>query len=169
MLKGTGGYGDADVVALPDLLPGPETWWWRIAFIGGIRYRCTKHRQRSRSPAMKKALLSGIAVLSVLTASAAMSAEVPAQYRGLWCASRPSGSYYYRCRQATGEDSTSLVKTFISKSRTLRLPIAQPLSSSEPSKATGYTWACTNEPADIDIWLDARGHLRIMAKPLEDK
>jgi hypothetical protein len=33
-----GGYGDADVVALPDLLPGPETWWWWwIAFIGGIR------------------------------------------------------------------------------------------------------------------------------------
>jgi hypothetical protein len=40
--------GDADIVALPDLLPGPEArrWWW-IAFIGGIRYRCTTHRQRS--------------------------------------------------------------------------------------------------------------------------
>jgi len=41
------GYGDADVVALPDLLPGSEARQRWIAFIGGMRYRCTKNRQRS--------------------------------------------------------------------------------------------------------------------------
>jgi hypothetical protein len=35
------------LIALPDLLPGPEARQRWIAFIGGVRYRCTKHRQRS--------------------------------------------------------------------------------------------------------------------------
>src|SRR5262249_39464421 len=41
------GHGDTDVIALPDLLPVPEARQRWIAFIGGVRYRCTKHRQRS--------------------------------------------------------------------------------------------------------------------------
>jgi hypothetical protein len=43
----TRGDGDADIIALPDLLPGPEARQRWIAFIGGVRHRCTKHRQRS--------------------------------------------------------------------------------------------------------------------------
>ena len=39
------GDGDADVVALPNLLPGLEARWWWLAFIG---YRCIKYRQRRR-------------------------------------------------------------------------------------------------------------------------
>jgi hypothetical protein len=41
---------------------------------------------------------------------ARVSVEVPAQYRGSWCASRPSGSYHYRCRKATGEDSILITR-----------------------------------------------------------
>jgi hypothetical protein len=119
---------------------------------------------------MKKALLSGIAVLSVLTASAAMSAEVPAQYRGLWCASRPSGSYYYRCRQATGEDSMAITrKNLYLEEPDSALADCTAIIIKRTVKGHRIYMACTNEPADIDIWLDARGHLRIMAKPLEDK
>src|SRR5262245_42307652 len=43
----TRGDGDSDIIALPDLLPGPEARQRWIAFIGGVRHRCTKHRQRS--------------------------------------------------------------------------------------------------------------------------
>src|ERR1700730_1619014 len=39
-----GSDGDADIIALPDLLPGPEAWQRWIAFISGVRCRCTKHR-----------------------------------------------------------------------------------------------------------------------------
>jgi len=48
---------------------------------------------------MKKLFLSGIAALSVLSASAACAVEIPKQYRGAWCQTKWK-TIYKRCRSA---------------------------------------------------------------------
>jgi hypothetical protein len=99
-----------------------------------------------------------------------MSAEVPVQYRGLWCASRPSGSYHYRCREATGEDSVAITrKDLYLGEPDSALADCTAIAIKRTVKGHRIYMACTNEPVDIDIWLDARGRLRMMAKPSEDK
>jgi hypothetical protein len=48
------------------------------------------------------------AALLVATPASA-GAEVPAQYRGLWCAGS-NGTRYYRCQEATGEGSPQILR-----------------------------------------------------------
>jgi hypothetical protein len=117
---------------------------------------------------MKPFILAGVAALSVLAASAAMSAEVPAQYRGSWCAGPGAPDYYYRCRQATGEDSMKITrKDLYLAEPDQTLSDCTAIVIRRTAKGHRIYMACTNEPADIDIWLDARGHLRM--RSTEDK
>ena len=53
---------------------------------------------------MSRSFLIAFTMLAALVKPAA-GAEVPAQYRGLWCSVLGTdGTRYYRCRHATGED-----------------------------------------------------------------
>jgi hypothetical protein len=57
---------------------------------------------------IKTITLTATIAVTTLVATAA-GAEVPAQYRGLWCSvPGTAGTRYYRCRHATGEDCLAI-------------------------------------------------------------
>jgi hypothetical protein len=105
---------------------------------------------------MKCATLSFALTVLMASITAAAGAEVPAQYRGLWCEARDGT--YYRCREATSEaarlirrDGFNITEegdcrinavTSIAKGHRLRM------------RCTG-----TSVPEHDNLRLDARGRL----------
>jgi hypothetical protein len=97
---------------------------------------------------MKKTLLTGIAALSVLYASAAMSAEVPKQYLGQWCGG--DNRVAYRCQKPTAAD--------IGKDRVDNIPLERVTRT-----AKGHRLHITvdTEPERLELWFDTRRRLHM--------
>ena len=86
----------------------------------------------------------------------AADAEVPAQYRGLWCEARDGT--YYRCRKATGESSRLIRRDGfnITEEPDCRVNAVTPTA-----KGHRLRMRCQGEPelVDVNLRLDARGRL----------
>jgi hypothetical protein len=117
--------------------------------------------------AMKKLLLAGVTALSVLSASPAMSAEVPAQYRGLWCfpdiKNIKNSTPLYRCRKANDESYQYVGRDSIKVDEEGDCPIA---AVRPTAKGHRLTLGCppdrvSESPKYIDLWLDRRGRLHL--------
>ncbi len=90
--------------------------------------------------------------------TAAAGAEVPAQYRGLWCEARDGA--YYRCRKATSESSRLIRRDGfnITEEPDCLVNAVTPLAKG----GHRLRMRCTgNEPelVDVNLRLDARGRL----------
>ena len=81
---------------------------------------------------MKCATLSFALTVLMASITAAAGAEVPAQYRGLWCDARDGT--YYRCRKATDEGYQHIRRDRIKLSEKA---IATLLLSCRPPRVTG--------------------------------
>jgi hypothetical protein len=112
---------------------------------------------------MHKVLLASVAALSVLTASAAMSAEVPKQYLGQWCyIDIQNSSAYRRCRESNGEGAPAITREVLylgepdSEDEACRVLSAKPTAKGHRVNVTrcGRSYA-------VDLWLDTRGHLHL--------
>jgi hypothetical protein len=114
-----------------------------------------------------KTLLAGIAALSALTASVAhaVSAEVPAQYRGIWCYSK-NANYLYRCREALGEGDPYIDRNSIQIDEEGSCPIAivEPTAKGHRLTLDCHPNRVPEPPKYIDLRLDARGHLHFGSK-----
>jgi hypothetical protein len=84
------------------------------------------------------------------------AAEVPAQYRGLWC-DRDDGSYY-RCRKATSEGYMDIGRNRIKVDEETSCRIATVKPTAKGHRLT-LTPDCSavEPPKYIDLRLDARG------------
>jgi hypothetical protein len=99
----------------------------------------------------------------------ANAAEVPAQYRGLWCEPREginySGNTYYRCRKATSEGYQQIWRDRIKldEENNCRVIGVRPtakghrLSVDCPSTGTSFP----NPPKHFDLRLNTRGRLTV--------
>ena len=113
--------------------------------------------------AVKKLLLAGVTALSVLTASEAMSAEVPKQYLGQWCyIDIQSARAFRRCRESNGEGAPAITRETLylgepdSEDEACRVLSVRPIAKGHRVNVTrcGRSYA-------VDLWLDIRGHLHI--------
>ena len=99
-------------------------------------------------------LLGGLAIL-MASITAAVAAEVPAQYRGLWC---DDSKGYYRCRKATSEAYLHIRRDGfnITEEPDCRVSAVTP-----SGKGHRLRMRCTGEPelVDVNLRLDARGRL----------
>ena len=104
---------------------------------------------------MKYATLLGLVTL-MASITAAASAEVPAQYRGLWCEARDGT--HYRCRKATDESSRLIRRDGfnITEEGDCRVNAVTPTA-----KGHRLRMRCTDEPelVNVNLRLDARGRL----------
>jgi hypothetical protein len=87
-------------------------------------------------------------------------AEVPAHYRGIWCSVPGNSTSYYRCREATGEDSIYIRRDliYISEEGGCRVTAVTPTAKGHRLRV--YCPDVLPKPPEyIDLWLDARGRL----------
>ena len=92
----------------------------------------------------------------------AAAAEVPAQYRGLWCSvPRTDGTRYYRCRHATGEDSREIRRDGfnIFEEGDCRINTVTRTAKGHRLRVTCRGGPSDIEPERVDLWFDARGRL----------
>ena len=101
-----------------------------------------------------------IFALAVLMASvlAAAGAEVPAQYRGLWC---DDSKGYYRCRKATSEAYLHIRRDRINLSEEGDCRITAVTSSAKGHRLRVYCPpdVLSDPPEHVNLRLDARGRL----------
>ena len=98
--------------------------------------------------------------LTVLVASitAAAGAEVPAQYRGLWC---NDSKGYYRCRKATSEAYLHIRRDRINLSEEGDCRITAVTTSAKGHRLRVYCPpdVLSDPPEHVNLQLDARGRL----------
>ena len=117
---------------------------------------------------MKYATLLGLAIL-MASITAAAGAEVPAQYRGLWCeaterpTSKTSSVTYYRCREATSEGYLQIRRDRINLSEEGDCRITAVTSSAKGHRLRVYCppGVLPDPPEHVNLRLDARGRLHL--------
>jgi hypothetical protein len=107
---------------------------------------------------MKYATLLGLAIL-MASITAAAGAEVPAQYRGLWCEARDGTSY--RCRKATDESSRLIRRDGfnITEEGDCRVYAVTPIAKGHRLRMRCTGTSDEPELVDVNLRLDARGRL----------
>jgi hypothetical protein len=108
---------------------------------------------------MKKIFLASVVAQSVLSASAAMSAEVPAQYRGLWCWSMRGTGPGHRCRDKEINDSSRAIGRDYIDLIEANENDCTVVAVKRRAKGHRLYVACNDGPVDVDLWLDARKRL----------
>jgi hypothetical protein len=118
--------------------------------------------------AMDHALAAAVLLALSTTAANAAGAEVPAQYRGMWCHTLKGPLYYYRCRKANSEGSFYI--------RPDRLYLGEPDSTTGDCRAISVRPSAKGHRVSVDcgrpttgdkpvkgvnLWLDVRGHLHV--------
>jgi hypothetical protein len=110
-----------------------------------------------------RSFIIAAAMLAVLVAPAA-AAEVPSQYRGLWCDLPGSGgSLYRRCRHATSEGYLDIRRHRIGDFEeygACRIRNVTPFRNGHRLALRCPTTESDVELAEIKLRLDARGRLR---------
>jgi hypothetical protein len=105
---------------------------------------------------MKKTLLAGIAALFLATGAA--TAEVPTQYRGLWCWSKNTNAQH-RCRKSgVDESSRSIGRDYIEVTEANENS-CRVIAVKRTTKGHRVYVACSDGPVDVDLWFDAHGRL----------
>ena len=110
---------------------------------------------------MLKLSIGASLIGTILAASVvpAASAEVPAQYRGLWCsAPDTNGTRYYRCRSATDEAYLDIRRNRINLTEESDCYVNVVVSIAKGHRLHVY---CPNvgDPDLVDLRLDTRGRL----------
>ena len=106
---------------------------------------------------MKCATLSFALTVLMASITAAAGAEVPAQYRGLWCDANRDGTIMYRCRKATDESSRLIRRDGfnITEEGDCRVNAVTPTA-----KGHRLRMRCTDASVpEVNLRLDARGRL----------
>jgi hypothetical protein len=135
------------------------------SFLGAIERRCVKQNfGQNRTLELKEQWAKyHSCVAEARTKARRASAEIPAQYRGLWCHTLKGPFYYYRCREANAEG-------YLQINRRHHLHLGEDDSGYDDCdliaikpNAKGHRLyvACEKGPADVDLRLDSRGHLHI--------
>jgi hypothetical protein len=113
----------------------------------------------------------GTALLVGLVAPA-VSAEVPAQYRGQWCypdrAAPPVGMRYYRCREATGEASPWIGRKhlyYFTEEGSCRVSTVTPTAKGHRLRLHCDEEALRRGQSEvINMRIDTRGHLHVQER-----
>ena len=105
--------------------------------------------------------LLGLAILMASTIIAAAAAEVPAQYRGLWCEARDGT--YYRCRKATSESSRLIRRDGfnITEEPDCRVNAVTPITKGHRLRMRCTETSDEPELVDVNLRVDARGRLHL--------
>jgi hypothetical protein len=125
-----------------------------------IRRKAYRPLQPNREePPTKKIIIAAALTLAVLVAPAT-GAEVPAQYRGLWCEGKQNG--HYRCKVQTSEAGRYIKRHDfnITEEGDCRVRTVTPTAKGHRlrMRCTGMSEA-PEEMHDVHLWLDARGRL----------
>jgi hypothetical protein len=102
----------------------------------------------------------GVVVLLALIALGVAFADVPAQYRGLWC---DGSKGYYRCREATSEGYLHIRRDRINLSEEGDCRITAVTPSAKGHRLRVYCPAAglPDPPEHVNLRLDARGRLHL--------
>jgi hypothetical protein len=106
---------------------------------------------------MSRSLLIAVTMLAALVVPVA-GAEVPAQYRGLWCEARDGT--YYRCREATSEASRYISRNRINITEE---PDCRIIAVTAIAKGHRLRVRCgdSESPEHVNLRLDGRGRLHL--------
>ena len=110
---------------------------------------------------MKCATLSFALTVLMASIPAAAGAEVPAQYRGLWC--DDSKGYYHRCRKATSEGYLHVRRDRINLSEEgdCRITAVTPNARGHRLRVDCPPEVLPDPPEHVNLRLDARGRLHL--------
>jgi hypothetical protein len=105
---------------------------------------------------MSKTMIT--ATLALAFISTARAAEVPKQYRGLWC---EGGQGYYRCKQATSESYLNIRRDRInlSEESDCRITAVTPRAEGHRLRVRCPSDAMADSPKQINLRIDGRGRL----------
>jgi len=108
---------------------------------------------------MKCATLSFALTVLMASITAAAGAEVPAQYRGLWCDARDGT--YYRCRKATDEGYQHIRRDRIklSEEGNCHITAVMPTTKGHRLRVNCPPGVLPDPPEHVNVRLDARGRL----------
>ena len=108
---------------------------------------------------MKCATLSFALTVLMASITAAAGAEVPAQYRGLWCDARDGT--YYRCRKATDEGYQHIRRDRIklSEEGDCHITAVMPTTKGHRLRVNCPPGVLPDPPEHVNVRLDARGRL----------
>ena len=110
---------------------------------------------------MKCATLSFALTVLMASITAAAGAEVPAQYRGLWCDARDGT--YYRCRKATDEGYQHIRRDRIklSEEGDCHITAVTPTTKGHRLRVYCPPGVLPDPPEHVNLRLDARGRLHL--------
>jgi hypothetical protein len=113
-----------------------------------------------QGPLKHVTLLLGLAIL-MTSVLAAAGAEVPAQYRGLWCEARDGT--YYRCREATSEGYQHIHRDRIrlSEEGDCHITAVTPTTKGHRLRVYCPPGVLPDPPEHVNLRLDARGRLHL--------
>ena len=109
---------------------------------------------------MARSFLIAVTMLAALVVPVA-GAEVPAQYRGLWCEARDGT--YYRCREATSEGYRHIRRDRIKLSEEGDCPVTAvtPTTKGHRLRVNCHPDVLPDPPEHVNLRLDARGRLHL--------
>jgi hypothetical protein len=116
---------------------------------------------------MSRSFLIAVTMLAALVAPAA-GAEVPAQYRGLWC---DGSKGYYRCREATSEGYLHIRRDRINLSEEgdCRITAVTPIAKGHRLRVYCPPDVLPDPPEHVNLRLDARGRLHLDSRRRPEK
>jgi hypothetical protein len=109
------------------------------------------------------------AIVAVALAIATVArADVPTQYRGLWCGGSKG---YYRCRKATSEDYLHIRRDRINLSEEgdCRITAVTPIAKGHRLRVYCPPDVLPDPPEHVNLRLDARGRLVVVFVPVHQK